>query len=932
MNHGVDGQGRGLRRLSITFIALVFIGVIAWLVWGRDRDGSHSVESRINRVFARVRWEEQRGQRSLGWLYWLEAQKARIFKKEPRAQNPGMELQVLGTEAFPALSKALLSDRSLAVRKLAAETLGNLADTRSVSSLTNRLCLEINAELRQVVARSLSQAGSPNSLPAALCAFQRETNELVLEEIAGLLGTLGDRQAVPLLIGVLAADPVVGSAAARALGEIGDASAIPALLQAARSNTLSQSQPAIISVLGQFGGEEVRSFLLEAVTNAASTSLRQEAARALATQRGGRDVARLLGSAFRDEKDAGVRAELVEVLQGTRDPIAKSVLTHAATQDPDENVRSAAMRALAVAAGTEAVPVLLSALERETKDNVRERAASALEEWAGPEAFSGLISMLERTNPPHVEELAAQTLGEWGLSAALPLLLSNLSRTKPEEARLGALRGLGRLGDRRAVEPLLALAQADPSMAVRQAACEALGLIGDRVATPVLIRIAETNMPVSVADRSSVFSTRNEPDVRGTAVEALSQLRDPRALPLFLAAARADKDATVRRGACEGLGNLAAFPGVEVLRWALERDRDSSVQTAAAEALGRIGGDRALGVLSSALQKETEDFSLRLSIIRSLGWIGNTNAIPVLVRQFDTGTTFGSAAAEALGSIGDPAGIPFLLPLLHSDRKELRAAAVEALAQLGASEAVPILKEMLRSDRSGLVRTKAALGLGFLGEFSAEPLLQSAMDDKESEVRFEAAWSLGHLASTNSQARLTAALNDKEGRVRFAAAYSLVEINDASVIPFLRNNLVQMDQYARLATAAALTMLGDVNGLETLRESIHCRDKWRRFAAVLALARCPEPSAKELLKSASEDAAPAIRCLAVSGQDAKGTASSLTQILRDSDRDMRMYAARALIFFNDPSTIPALRDACKDPDAEVRAAARLTLRRVQRFQ
>jgi ABC-type dipeptide/oligopeptide/nickel transport system ATPase component len=39
----------------------------------------------------------------------------------------------------------------------------------------------------------------------------------------------------------------------------------------------------------------------------------------------------------------------------------------------------------------------------------------------------------------------------------------------------------------------------------------------------------------------------------------------------------------------------------------------------------------------------------------------------------------------------------------------------------------------------------------------------------------------------------------------------------------------------------------------------------------------------------------------------------------------------ALVFFNDPSTLPALHEACKDTDPEVRTAARLASRRIERL-
>jgi len=203
------------------------------------------------------------------------------------------------------------------------------------------------------------------------------------------------------------------------------------------------------------------------------------------------------------------------------------------------------------------------------------------------------------------------------------------------------------------------------------------------------------------------------------------------------------------------------------------------------------------------------------------------------------------------------------------------------------------------------------------------------LQDKNNNVRFEAAWSLGHLGATNTLARLATALRDKDSSVRFAAAFALVEINDPRAIPVLRTNLLQSDENARLAAATALTMLGDTNGLDTVRRALNSNVKWRRFAAALALARANTPTALKLLSSRAEDRIPAIRKLALGAREGKASLA-LADSLRDPDRDMRQYAARALIFFNDPATLPALLQAAKDPEPEVRAAARLAERRVSR--
>lgn len=47
--------------------------------------------------------------------------------------------------------------------------------------------------------------------------------------------------------------------------------------------------------------------------------------------------------------------------------------------------------------------------------------------------------------------------------------------------------------------------------------------------------------------------------------------------------------------------------------------------------------------------------------------------------------------------------------------------------------------------------------------------------------------------------------------------------------------------------------------------------------------------------------------------------------------DTRYRAARALLFFDDPAAAGALRAAATDDDSDLRAAARLALRRLERL-
>jgi len=137
-------------------------------------------------------------------------------------------------------------------------------------------------------------------------------------------------------------------------------------------------------------------------------------------------------------------------------------------------------------------------------------------------------------------------------------------------------------------------------------------------------------------------------------------------------------------------------------------------------------------------------------------------------------------------------------------------------------------------------------------------------------------------------------------------------------------------QYSRLAVACALGLLGRTNGLGVIREYLTAEELWQRFACVVGLIRLRTPEALWLLTNRLEDPSPAIRALAAGALAGQGV-QALADALNDRSAEVRHYAARALVFFNDPATLPALRRASHDSDAEVRTAAGLAVRRIERL-
>jgi HEAT repeat protein len=188
---------------------------------------------------------------------------------------------------------------------------------------------------------------------------------------------------------------------------------------------------------------------------------------------------------------------------------------------------------------------------------------------------------------------------------------------------------------------------------------------------------------------------------------------------------------------------------------------DPSLQWHAAEALGS-SGETAVPLLLQALQSPV--VPVRLGAIEALGAIRDQRAVsPLLgIVHRDTSLEVRWAAVLALGEIGSPDSVPFLLPLLRDPNRYLRYGAATTLGRLGwqaaneadsaylliahqewervrqlGTAALPSLWDLLRDDDPA---TRAAIisVIGQIGDRHAQAACQKALRDRDPHVRWNA--------------------------------------------------------------------------------------------------------------------------------------------------------------------------------------------------
>jgi HEAT repeat protein len=257
---------------------------------------------------------------------------------------------------------------------------------------------------------------------------------------------------------------------------------------------------------------------------------------------------------------------------------------------------------------------------------------------------------------------------------------------------------------------------------VREAAIQALTAIGE----------------AAVPDLGRCLKGANL-TVQESATSILATIADIRVLDVLLSAL-SSTDWIVRMHAAKGLGRIAD-PRCIARMMPLLQDKVKAVRVEAAEALARIG-QAAVPSLLEALQ--SREWLVKLHAIEALGKMQSPDTVePLLFVLFnDPDAAVRTDAVRALGDIGDPRAVDFLLTALND--LDVRPVAVESLGKIGDRRAVPALVKIVnrssqpdqsrpldgcgdRWDQEMIVMGLAVRALGDIGDETAIPALIAAL-------------------------------------------------------------------------------------------------------------------------------------------------------------------------------------------------------------
>jgi HEAT repeat protein len=314
-------------------------------------------------------------------------------------------------------------------------------------------------------------------------------------------------------------------------------------------------------------------------------------------------------------------------------------------------------------------------------------------------------------------------------------------------------------------------------------------------------------------------------------------------LPLLHARLAEERKPEVKAAVARTLAGLKSPSSVQPLEsavdWGASGTAANQLNKEVAAALGEIGDSKAVPVLVRLLK--SRDNYTRVAAMESLGRLRATEAVePLIQLALDGGLEpfLNKKAIEALGEIGDARAVPALVRMLTNERRGVSfyMESSFALFQVG-QPAADALLAVLEGRDAELSRwaaehgvlpasytSKAAQILGDLREKRAAEALvkQLAFTHEDARiqaiVRMQAADALARMRVASAVKPVAALVATPDAGVRQGYVYTLVRLGGREALPALEKAAGQGDWYTREVAIEGLAMLGDGRELAVLEK------------------------------------------------------------------------------------------------------------------
>ncbi|HWS54613.1 MAG TPA: HEAT repeat domain-containing protein [Pyrinomonadaceae bacterium] len=412
-------------------------------------------------------------------LYWL----AYALKQQGRAREAADRLTRLLSE-FPRSNWA----------EEATAMLTELAPQTGDRQLIDRSLGRDDEEIRIVALQSLFESNPERAMAYVADVLKpgSKASRSFKQAALSLLGSHGERQAVPLLLDIARNQPddELRLAAVHKLADVGGLAVVEDLVRIYDAERDTEVKQSVLRAFEGVGGPRARAKLLEVARDrGASSELRATAVRVLGDREDG-DALEDLVSIYNADADRELKEQILNMFADIEDPRGFARLAEVARNpagDPD--LRRHAVRRLGDREGEAAVDELFRIFEAERDPEVRQEVVRALGHHDSPRARARITEIARaRGGDRELRRTAVRILvdDEDHEAAGVELLVGLYDSETDAELKADILRALADTKSRTALRKLLDVARRDPDVDLRKRAVSLLGESDDPEAAKFL--------------------------------------------------------------------------------------------------------------------------------------------------------------------------------------------------------------------------------------------------------------------------------------------------------------------------------------------------------------------------------------------------------------------------------------------------------------
>jgi len=540
---------------------------------------------------------------------------------------------------------------------------------------------------------------------------------------------------------------------------------------------------------------------------------------------------------------------------------------------------------------------------------------------------------------------------------------SNIPQDMVKKVKLSIIKTLTVVKDKESVEGLIGALKTDNTL-FKNAIAKALGDIKcESAVEPLLELLKDDHSKVSgikalgdIGGESVVLPIINmlndkDGEVRSTAVNALGQIKDKRAVEELIKALETDTDVNVRRLSAIALGDIKAEKAVPVLIKKLN-DQFMNVSTSAADALVKIGepsvkalievidnklasdalrkiGEPAIDEFINALNHENED--VRAIAAVSLGKLKSTKAIKPLVKALRYNFKYKIADKELEG-LKNEVTLEYIRDLVDKEfgeeefQKELKKRSLHDLQ-------IKFIMEYSKKSGKALKAMKDAIF--FICSSSLSPLLEAldGADEGCYESISEIFFDIGNLKDDGLEI-LTAELVKSEHPIfQQLIIKSMARFGDTSIFPTLKDIFLKTRcDKVKIEILKTINQLGAREDMfDFFKKALDENNEEVREQAAQAIISTGDPSTVSLLVKLLSEEKRNIRYISVKGLGQINHPDTITPLLNNinsQDNKLRLTVIKALSKKCDASVTSALIELLKDNSTEIQIAAVQALKKI----